>query len=45
MVRKTGVQGMLVTSFTNVTYLTGVTGGDSYLLLDRSGQVLLGDER
>ncbi len=45
MVRKTGAEGMLVTSFTNVTYLTGFTGDDSYLLLDRSGEVLLSDER
>jgi Xaa-Pro aminopeptidase len=29
------IDAMLVTSFVNVTYLTGFTGDSSYLLLDR----------
>ena len=33
--RKAGVDALLVTNFTNVTYLTGFTGDDSYLLLHR----------
>ena len=31
--RKAGVDALLVTNFTNVTYLTGFTGDDSYLLV------------
>jgi len=31
--RRAGVTGLLITDFTNVTYLTGFTGDDSYLLL------------
>ena len=33
LLRKTGVDSLLVTNFTNVTYLTGFTGDDSYLLV------------
>ena len=36
LLRKAGVDSLLVTNFTNVTYLTGFTGDDSYLL-DRAG--------
>ena len=32
LLKKTGADALLVTSFTNVTYLTGFTGDDSYLL-------------
>jgi Xaa-Pro aminopeptidase len=42
---KEGADALLVTNFTNVTYLTGFTGDDSYLLLTRSGQVLISDPR
>jgi len=43
--KKLGADALLVTSFTNVTYLTGFTGDDSYLLLRRDGEVLLTDPR
>lgn len=43
--RRTGVDALLVTDFTNVTYLTGFTGDDSYLLILRKGEVLLSDFR
>jgi Xaa-Pro aminopeptidase len=39
------IDAMLVTSFVNVTYLTGFTGDSSYLLLDRDGECLLSDSR
>jgi len=45
LLRKQGVDGLLVTSFTNVTYLTGFTGDDSYLLVTGSGEVVLSDPR
>jgi Xaa-Pro aminopeptidase len=44
-VKKAGVDALLVTSFTNVTYLTGFTGEDSYLLLRADGEVVLSDPR
>lgn len=40
-----GLDALLVSSFVNVTYLTGFTGDDSYLLVTRDGQVLLSDFR
>ncbi|MCL2304978.1 MAG: Xaa-Pro peptidase family protein [Planctomycetaceae bacterium] len=40
-----GVSALLITNFTNVAYLTGFTGDDSYLLLHASGEVLLSDTR
>jgi len=43
--KKTGVDALLVTNFVNVTYLTGFTGDDSYLLVRHDGQVLLSDPR
>lgn len=43
--RKTGAEALLVTNFTNVTYLTGFTGDSSYLLLMRKGETLLTDRR
>ncbi len=43
--RKCGADALLVTNFTNVTYLTGFTGDDSYLLVTKNGQVLLSDFR
>jgi len=42
---KARVDALLVTNFTNVTYLTGFTGDDSYLLLDDRGATLLSDPR
>ena len=44
-VKQAGVDALLVTNFTNVTYLTGFTGDDSYLLLHGEGQVMLSDSR
>ena len=44
-VKAAGVDGLLVTNFTNVTYLTGFTGDDSYLLVRRDGDLLLSDSR
>ena len=43
--KKSGADALLVTNFTNVTYLTGFTGDDSYLLLWQDGQVILSDPR
>ncbi len=43
--RKTRADAMLVTSFPNVTYLTGFTGDDSYLLVTDRDQVILSDMR
>jgi len=40
-----GVDALLVTNFTNVTYLTGFTGDDSYLLLGKTVTVLISDGR
>ncbi|MBL9125006.1 MAG: aminopeptidase P family protein [Planctomycetaceae bacterium] len=40
-----GVDALLVTNFTNVTYLTGFTGDDSYLLVHAKGQVVISDPR
>ena len=44
-VKQAGVDALLVTNFTNVTYLTGFTGDDSYLALHGQGQVMLSDSR
>jgi Xaa-Pro aminopeptidase len=44
-VAKEGADALLVTNFSNVTYLTGFTGEDSFLLLNRAGEVLLTDGR
>ncbi|MFI4876671.1 MAG: M24 family metallopeptidase [Blastopirellula sp. JB062] len=45
LVKKTGAQAILVTDFTNVSYLTGFTGDDSYLLVSADTEVLLSDPR
>ena len=42
---KAGIDALLVTDFTNVTYLTGFTGDDSYLLVRRDGEIVLSDPR
>ncbi len=39
------VEGLLVTNFINVTYLTGFTGDDSYLLISADDEVLVTDLR
>jgi Xaa-Pro aminopeptidase len=43
--RKAGVDALLITNFTNVTYLTGFTGDDSYLLLLDKKPLLISDPR
>jgi Xaa-Pro aminopeptidase len=43
--KKVGVEALLVTDFTNVTYLTGFTGDDSYLLVREDGDTILSDPR
>ena len=45
LLRKTDAHAILVTSEPNVTYLTGFTGDSSYLLLLKTGEVLLTDQR
>ena len=42
---KSGADAILVTNFTNVTYLTGFTGDDSYLLVRSDGDLMLSDSR
>src|SRR5687768_13599464 len=39
------LDALLVTNFTNVTYLTGFTGDDSYLLVTLNGEKLVTDPR
>src|SRR5690349_5128822 len=43
--KQEGLDALLVTNYTNVTYLTGFTGDDSYLLVTREGDVLISDQR
>ena len=45
LVHRTGADAILVTNFVNVTYLTGFTGDDSYLLVTRDKEILLTDGR
>jgi Xaa-Pro aminopeptidase len=45
LIRKTEVEALLVTDFSNVTYLTGFTGEDAYLLVTRDHQLLITDSR
>lgn len=45
LLKKSGADALLVTSFTNVTYLTGFTGDDSYLLLRHDGEIIVSDGR
>ena len=40
-----GADAILITNFTNVTYLTGFTGDDSYLLVGADVEVMLSDPR
>lgn len=45
LLRKAGADGILVTDFTNVTYLTGFTGDSSFLLLTSEDTIVLSDPR
>lgn len=45
LVGKTKADAILVTDFTNVTYLTGFTGDDSYLLVTPTDEIVLSDPR
>ena len=45
MVQKARAEAILVTDFTNVTYLTNFTGDDSFLLVRHDGEVMLSDAR
>ncbi len=44
-IKKAEADALLVTNFTNVTYLTGFTGDDSFLLVRPDGEVVLSDFR
>ena len=41
----TGADALLVTNFTNVTYLTGFSGDDSFLVVSKAATVLISDGR
>lgn len=43
--KKLGVDALLVTDVQNVTYLTGFTGDDSYLLVTKDKALMLSDSR
>lgn len=45
LLKDEGLTAMLVTNFTNVTYLTGFTGDDSYLLVSGKDDILISDPR
>ena len=45
LIRKAEAEALLVTNFKNVTYLTGFTGDDSYLLVTLDGERLVTDPR
>jgi Xaa-Pro aminopeptidase len=45
LIKEAKADALLVTSFTNVTYLTGFTGDDSYLLVTMDGETLISDPR
>ncbi len=45
LIKESKADALLVTSFTNVTYLTGFTGDDSYLLVTLDGEILVTDPR
>jgi Xaa-Pro aminopeptidase len=44
-IKKAAIDALLVTNFTNVTYLTGFSGDDSYLLLGEDNDIILSDGR
>lgn len=43
--RKDRVDGILITNYTNVSYLSGFSGEDSYLLLSADQDLMISDER
>ncbi len=43
--KKTKADALLVTNFINVTYLTGFTGDDSYLLVAPKNEIVISDAR
>ncbi len=43
--QRAGVDALLISAPVNVTYLTGFTGDDSYLLFHRGGEVIISDPR
>ncbi len=43
--KEAGAQALLITNFVNVSYLTGFSGDDSYLIVHRDGDLLLSDPR
>ena len=45
LIKDAKAEALLVTSFVNVTYLTGFTGDDSYLLVTLDGETLITDPR
>lgn len=45
LIEESQADALLVTNFTNVTYLTGFTGDDSYLLVTLAGETLITDPR
>jgi Xaa-Pro aminopeptidase len=45
LIKEAKADSLLVTSFVNVTYLTGFTGDDSYLLVTADGEILITDPR
>ena len=45
LLKTTEADGILVTNVSNVSYLTGFQGDDSYLLVTKSDQILLSDTR
>ena len=45
LVKDAGAQALLVTNFVNVSYLTGFSGDDSYLIVHRDGDLLISDPR
>src|SRR4051794_21038211 len=45
LIKEAGADALLVTNFKNVTYLTGFTGDDSYLLKTLDSETLITDPR
>ena len=45
LIQQSGAKGLLVTNPVNVTYLTGFTGHDSYLIVARESCLLISDPR
>lgn len=43
--KRAGADAVLITNFTNVTYLTGFTGDDSFLLVGDGVEIILSDPR